>query len=305
LENKINYEFNLIDFYYYLKGDDIEKLNISKKLIQALKNYGFVYIKNFGILNKDIDEVFKLSNQFFQLSTNFKESMTKETNLCGYKSFGQEKLPSDRIGDLKESLQFNQSYSKWPNKNNYFTNQMLDFHLKCFNLSMNFFRSILLGLNVDASLFESKFDCNSSMLKLIRYPPVACNLNQIRSDEQTDHGAVSFLFLDSVGGFEIKNKDGIWMPMPKINNTVLFCVGDCLEMMSKGILTATPHRNSSQEKEDDRKDMARYSVVFYFNPNLDCDLIPFKEFDAIEFTPKYSSKTYGKFVNEKCPDISN
>ena len=48
----MNYEFNLIDFYYYLKVDDIEKLNISKKLIQALKNCGFVYIKNFGILNK-------------------------------------------------------------------------------------------------------------------------------------------------------------------------------------------------------------------------------------------------------------
>jgi isopenicillin N synthase-like dioxygenase len=298
----MHYEFHLIDFYDYLKGDNIEKLNISKNLVQSLKKYGFVYIKNFGILNKDIDEVFKLSNQFFQLSASFKETMKKETNFCGYTSFGQEKLTPDRIGDFKESLQFNQTFAKWPNKNNYFTNKMLDFHLKCFNLSISFFQSILLGLNVDASLFESKFDGDSAMLKLLRYPPVDCNLNQIRCGEQTDHGAVSFLFLDAVGGFEIRNKDGIWMPMPKINNTVLFCIGDCLEMWSKGILTATPHRNNSQEKDDDRKDMDRYSVVFYLNPNLDCELIPFKEFDAIEFTPKYSSKTYGQFVNEKCSD---
>ena len=98
--------------------------------------------------------------------------MKLEANSCGYKS--------DRSGDSEESLQFNQNFAKWPNKNNCFTNKMLDFHLKCFNLGLSFFRSILLGLNVDASVFESKFDSESTMLKLIHYSPVAeqINLNQ-------------------------------------------------------------------------------------------------------------------------------
>jgi isopenicillin N synthase-like dioxygenase len=95
---------------------------------------------------------------------------------------------------------------------------MLDFHLKFFNLGLSFFRSIL-GLNVDASLFESKFDSESTILKLKHYWPVAekIYLNQTSCGEHTDHGAVSFLFLDAVSGLEIKSKDGIWMPMPKID----------------------------------------------------------------------------------------
>ena len=63
------------------------------------------------------------------------------------------------------------------------------------------------------------------------------------------------MFLDTVGGLEIKSKDRIWMSMPKIDNTVLVGVGNCLEMWSKGILTATPNRVINQGKDDDRKDM--------------------------------------------------
>jgi len=65
------------------------------------------------------------------------------------------------------------------------------------------------------------------------------------------------LFLDAVDGLEIKSKDRIWMSMPKIDNTVLVGVGNCLQMWSKGILTATPHRVNNQGKDDDRKDMDR------------------------------------------------
>ncbi len=45
--------------------------------------------------------------------------------------------------------------------------------------------------------------------------------------------------------------------MPKIDKTVLVGVGNCLEMCSKGILTATPHRVNNQGKDYDRKDMDR------------------------------------------------
>ena len=80
----MNNEIHLIDFYYYLQGENDEKLNISKELIQSLKKCGFVYIKKFGILSQEIDEAFKLCKESFQLSINFKESMKEESNFCGY-----------------------------------------------------------------------------------------------------------------------------------------------------------------------------------------------------------------------------
>jgi isopenicillin N synthase-like dioxygenase len=68
----------------------------------------------------------------------------------------------------------------------------------------------------------------------------------------------------------------------------------------KGILTLTSHRVNNQDKDDDLKNMDRYSIVFFFDPNSDCELISFKELDSIEFKPKFLSKNYGQFVNEKC-----
>jgi len=53
-------------------------------------------------MNKEIDQVFKFWKEFLQLSINFKKSM-KASNVCEYESFGQDKLTSDRSGDLSIS----------------------------------------------------------------------------------------------------------------------------------------------------------------------------------------------------------
>ena len=116
--------------------------------------------------------------------------------------------------------------------------------------------------------------------------------------KHTDYGAITILFQNSVGGLEIQNQNKSWIPAPIIEDTVLVNIGDCMEMWTSGYLKATPHRVVSSNEED-KKSLARYSIVFFFQPDLSCKLTPFQKFQDLIYEKKHLSKIYGEHANNK------
>ena len=300
----------VIDFNPYLTGDSEEKLGVSKELLASIKSYGFVFLKNVGISREQTENMFSMSKEFFQSPTEVKQAVKKSyETFCGYDQVAVEKLANDRPADLKESFMIKQVLTPWPSvKSNArlekFQETMLDFHKKCFELGFNVLNAILLSLNVDPSIFEHEFNGECALLRLLHYPPMPehIELNQLRCGEHTDYGAVSILFQDSVGGLEIKTKENTWMPVPAVENAVLVNIGDCLEIWTNGYLTATPHRVVNP-KDDQKKNVSRYSSAFFFDPNLNCELRSLDKFETLKSTSNYSAcKTYGDLLKQKYND---
>jgi isopenicillin N synthase-like dioxygenase len=175
----------IVDFEGYLNGDTNVKLRVSKELIHAMQSCGFVYLKNFGIKNEEVAEIFKLSKDFFQLPNQLKASVKKShETFCGYDQIELEKLSEDRTADYKESYMVKQNGTPWPlfGENNLFKEKMLAFHKKCFNLGFSIFTSILSGLEVDPILFDNQFSKGEcTILRLLHYPPLpeSAPLNQL------------------------------------------------------------------------------------------------------------------------------
>lgn len=78
---KTNFEdIPIIDIASLVNDSDIE--SVAKKLRFACENIGFIYIKNHGVEQKLIDDLFKISKEFFSLPIEEKNKLhIKHSNL--------------------------------------------------------------------------------------------------------------------------------------------------------------------------------------------------------------------------------
>lgn len=292
----------VVDFHLFLNGTHEERKLVSKELVEAVKQYGFVYLRNYGIEKCLVEQLFQLVREFFQQPIE-KKLLVKKSHetFCGYDGMCEEKLTEDRPGDLKESYMMKRYGTPWPQDWTQFREFMESFQRKCYLLALEVLRSFLIGLDLDHSLFDNKFnngDC--ALLRLLHYPPLPEHIEdrQIRAGEHTDYGALTILFQDSIGGLEVQTVDNRWISAPFIENTVLINVGDVLEMWTNGLLKSTLHRVVNPI-DDERKSKPRYSCAFFCDPDLDAEIKCIDEFIGVDKPIRYPTKLYKEHIMGK------
>src|ERR687893_2981246 len=99
---------NLADF---LSGDPQLKQAFVNQLGKAYEEVGFVAVKNHGIPDDLIADLYKYVQQFFALPAEVKLSYEKKelAGQRGYTSFGREHAKGFDAPDLKEFFQFGQT----------------------------------------------------------------------------------------------------------------------------------------------------------------------------------------------------
>ena len=63
--------------------------------------------------------------------------------------------------------------------------------------------------------------------------------NQLRCGEHTDYGALTILFQDSMGGLEVFNRRGMFVPAPPIAGAVVVNLGDLMQRWTADKLVST------------------------------------------------------------------
>ncbi len=125
-----------------------DKIELAKEFTNAVKSFGFVYLKNFGISNEKISSMFETSKKFFDFDLQVKKTAIKDhSTFCGYDGIESEKLSHDRPGDLKESFMVKQFGTPWPVLNDLdsFKNQLLDFHSECSAVAFKLVKTLAMG----------------------------------------------------------------------------------------------------------------------------------------------------------------
>ncbi len=291
---EIKMEIPVIDFELFLKGTTEERKTVSDELIAHVKEYGFVYLKNYGISNELVQEMFKMSKEFFEKPADYKKSVKKShETFCGYDRLGEESLSTDRPGDLKESYMIKRCGTPWPSDWPQFKDFILSFHRQVYELGLEVLRSFSIGLDLKENLFDNKFNNGEvTLLRLLHYPPLLDLIKekQIRCGEHTDYGALTLLFQDNKRGLQVKHRNGEWIQAPYIPDTILINVGDVMEMWTNGTLISTEHRVVNPE--DNHKEVSRYSIAFFFDPDLQTEIKALDKFISESNPPKYATKTF-------------
>ncbi|GCC19323.1 uncharacterized protein [Chiloscyllium punctatum] len=293
-----------------------EMEQISREIIRAFRDIGFVYLKNTGIEDQTVFRVMDISKNFFQLPKDIKQQYARILD-CEIPSQGWielESLNSTNSEDLKEvfNLTSLSESHNWPvDHDPEFTRSMESFFKACWQLSVRVMKIIALGLGLESDFFMSKHkkigsNQNPTTLRTAYYPQIqrsSVKENQMRCGEHSDYGTFTLLFQDKNGGLEVMHKSGQFIAAPYIPNTVLLNIADTLQRWSADTLISTKHRVPIPQA-DDMLNKPRRSVAFFVHPDHNASLECFGGLD--KYSPitslQFLKKNYGNlFIRDSYP----
>ncbi len=266
--------------------------NTIRKIEKACINVGFFQITEHGINIKDINNICKIGNKFFNSSKQNKNKLTSKKwnkkNRNIYRGYfpnsvnGKEGLD---LGDLKitpynlkkykspyiEYLNLNRSLNKSSIKilSSYFDN--------IYSLGEILFKGIIKLYNKDESVSNQAFSRlkTLSTLRFNYYPnqtkPVEISKQDglaLGCETHVDSGVFTILYQDKKGGLQVQNrKSKKWYDVHFNKNALIVNTGLALEYLSRGKFRATNHRVLWNKTK-------RMSVPFFFEPSYDFRMHP-------------------------------
>ncbi|MCL6236189.1 isopenicillin N synthase family oxygenase [Acinetobacter sp. ANC 5579] len=273
-----------------------ERLEVASALDQACKDVGFLYLKGDQFNFDFATSLIQVAKRYFQQDTASKMQhyIGLSKNHSGYVPIGEEQFAGNSY-DLKEAYDINYDYNGettafpllgptlWPDDAT-FKSTVSDYYHHLRSISEEIFQAFALALNVDEHFFDCKITHPTSQLRLIHYPynPEVKDAEGIGA--HTDYECFTLL-LPTAPGLQVLNKQGEWMDIPLIENTLVMNIGDMMEILSNGKYLATKHRVKKVSEE-------RYSFPLFCACNYDTIIEPVHSTEA----PKYQTLIGGEHL---------
>ncbi|KAK3682695.1 hypothetical protein B0T22DRAFT_484730 [Podospora appendiculata] len=315
----------LIDFSKFLDGDETQKLETAKAILEGFQTAGFIYLKNIPITAETRSHVFGTSAKLFRLPLEEKLSYgwtTPEANR-GYSAPGREKVTQltdiaevekvrNSAPDIKESFEIGRDDeaghpNQWPAEEGElvgFKSTMKDFFDQCKELHVEVMRAIAVGMKLEPGHFDSYVDVGDNTLRLLHYPSVnkdvfKINPGQVRAGEHTDYGSITLLFQDSRGGLQVKSPSGEFVDATPIEGTCVVNAGDLLARWSNDTIKSTVHRVVEPPRAEGDVHPPRYSIAYFCNPNSKSYIEVLPGTYATEADKKYEGVNSGQYLVQR------
>lgn len=272
---------------YGLNTEDVSNISddtiktLGKKFINALKTFGYCYVKNHGIDEQLIKEYLAVSRDFFNepADVKVKYPIDKHFSFGWVKMEGEMCDPKSHAGDLHEAFLYSErsGYEAWPPIRKFETTTKNMYNVGK-RLAVRFCDILSLGLDQPKDFMRNAHkltapNCSSFAVKTLLYPPIRSDSavipNQCRIGEHTDIGTLSFIFQDNVGGLEVRDLNGKLIPADPIPGTIFVVIGALLQRWTADDLIATSHRIPIPTDKN-RKESARQSIVWFLVPDDEC-----------------------------------
>lgn len=261
----------------HVTDDQLQQLG--KELKTAFSEIGFVFLKNFGMTEEEIQRVMDTSKTFFLQPDELKRPFCRKS-FSSHENHGwvpqqTESLNPRRPGDLKEAFNLSslQPDIKWPSTESLrdFRETLLSFFLRCKELCLRVLRVVAIALDLDPDVFLSAHRLigtneNGTTLRSLFYPPVrpdAVKEGQLRCGEHSDYGSITLLFQDSEG-LQVQTHSGEFITAPVIPGAVLINIADLMQRWTNDRLISVVHRVLLPSAGDSS---CRQSLAFFVQPD--------------------------------------
>lgn len=300
---------------------DLSKLTsnpdgLAQDFADAYGTVGFGAIVNHGISRDLIDGVFKASRRFHALPSDRKRAIALNDL---HRGFIEIDSSTDRVSTLAEVTKPNQSESfmamreagpddpdvqaglylagpnQWPDGLDGFREAVEAYDQALCDLGRKLVRLAARSLGASEDSFTPAFERPTTWLRLLFYPeqPDFIPGDLFGSAPHCDFGALTILAQDDAGGLQVMKPDGGWIDVPPNPDAFVVNVGDMLSRWSNGRLKSTPHRVIN------RSGRARYSVPFFFDPNMATEIAPLPCCVAEGAEPDYPPIRFDDFVRSQ------
>lgn len=309
-------EIPVVDLSQFTEGTTQQKEDFVQKLGKAYEDVGFVAVKNHGISDELIADLYKNVQQFFSLPSQKKKGyeIPELAGQRGYTSFGKEHAKGSDAPDLKEFFQFGQMVpASHPLKGEYPDNvevdEVADFNptlekaYRAFEKSgKELLRAIALYLGLKEAYFDEFVDEGNSIIRCIHYPPITIEpKSAIRAEQHEDINLITLLVGASAGGLEILTKQNDWVPVTSLPQQIVVNVGDMLERLTNNKLKSTTHRVVNPPRE--LWHTSRFSIPFFLHPKSSMSLAALDSCVDKDHPKANPDITAGEYLDERLREI--
>ncbi|KAB2601983.1 inactive 2-oxoglutarate-dependent dioxygenase AOP2 [Pyrus ussuriensis x Pyrus communis] len=245
-----------------LKPGSSSWLSTAKQVRFALEEYGF-FVAQYDQISPELqNNIFGQAADLFEVPVENKVKNVGEQPYHGY-------IGPNPFMPLYESLCIDNVTS--PQATHKFKNLMWPAGKKNFCETTDSFGQLLgdLERTVGQMLFdsfgvgneyESVANCNSHLLRFIKYEVPEDTDTTLRFPMHTDNSFTTIVVQHDVSGLEVKTKEGDWINIESVPSRFLFMAADGLQMWSNDRIKACQHRVKHCG------DKTRYSLgLFTFN----------------------------------------
>nr|AAN87846.1 1-aminocyclopropane-1-carboxylic acid oxidase [Populus tremula x Populus tremuloides] len=286
----------VIDFSK-VNGTGEERAKTMAQIANGCEEWGFFQLMNHGIPEELLEKVKKVCSEYFKLEREeiFNNSTVANTlNALAEKNSG-EKLENVDWEDVITLLDDNE----WPSKTSGFKETMTEYRAELKKLAEKVMEVMDENLSLPKGYIKKAFNDGEGHsaffgTKVSHYPPCPHPelVNGLRA--HTDAGGVILLFQDDVvGGLQIL-KDGQWIDVQPMKNTIVINTGDQIEVLSNGRYKSTWHRVLASP------DGNRRSIASFYNPSLKATIAPapgLVEKDGEEIDQTYPKFLFGDYMS--------
>lgn len=306
----------VVDLAEFLSGNPTQKQQFVQALGKAYEEVGFVAVKNHGISDDLIADMYQYVQAFFAQPLDVKKryEIPELAGQRGYTSFGREHAKGSDAPDLKEFYQHGQMVedgdavkSEYPD--NVVINEVPAF-TPTFNTAYRAFeksgrallQAIALYLGLDEHYFDQHIHNGNSILRAIHYPPILSEpKSSIRAEQHEDINLITLLIGASADGLQILTKQNEWVGVTSLPEQIVVNVGDMLQRLTNNKLRSTTHRVVNPPRE--LWGTSRYSIPFFLHPKSEMSLACLDSCIDAQHPKAYPDATAGEYLDERLREI--
>lgn len=293
--------------------DDAGARRIANEVDRIFSETGFCYLSNTGVPDALMTSIFTASQAFHAQPQADKDALAINKFHRGYMAPNTSLIVTSSVATAtkpnnSESLlilhevppgdpRFGralQGPNQWPPNVPGFRETVTAYNAALKTLARNFSHVIARALGLKPNALDRYFENPTTFLRLLHYPsqPNAA-ADEFGSAPHTDYGFITILLQDAVGGLEVRKRGGGWMRATPIPGTFVLNVGDILSRWTNGRWQSTPHRVQNRTRLD------RYSVPFFFDPDMAETIACLPECVPAGEAPRFEPIVYGDYLMER------
>lgn len=303
----------IIDISGLSSNKAADRQAVGRELRAACTDKGFFYIKNHGVSESLIGDVFAEAAAFFSLSAEQKAEVDKVKSKAnrGYEPLQGQTLEPGAPPDLKEGYyvgpehgpddprvvagMFNHGANQWPAQRPNFRPVMTAYLDVMLDLSARMMRGIALSLDLPEDYFAHYCSDVMATVRLLHYPPQPpqARSGQKGAGAHTDFGGLTLLRQDDVGGLQVWDQAvDAWIHADPVPATYVVNLGDMIARWTNDRYRSTVHRVVNASGRE------RYSVPFFYTGNYAHKVECIPTCLAPGETPKYPPITVEEHMRE-------
>jgi isopenicillin N synthase-like dioxygenase len=304
-----------VDLAAFLSGDAAKKAAFVQELGKAYEEVGFVAVKNHGVPDELIADLYTYVQEFFSLPLEYKKKyeIPELAGQRGYTSFGKEHAKGSDAPDLKEFFQYGQIATNGFVEEAYPPNVRIS-EVEKFNTTFDtayrafeksgkaLLQAIALYLGLDEFYFDEYVENGNSILRAIHYPPITSEpKSAIRAEQHEDINLITLLVGASADGLQILTKNNEWVGVTSLPEQIVVNVGDMLQRLTNNKLRSTTHRVVNPARE--HWHTSRFSIPFFLHPKSSMSLKCLDSCITEATALAYEDATAGEYLDERLREI--